>query len=76
MTVLPPSFFEDTDDFQDDDADRDLDEEELEDHQHGNDCGHEAVQHGDHVDYVTEKHHWLLKDGSGTATRSRTPDAR
>jgi hypothetical protein len=26
----------------------------AEDHQHGPDCGHEAVQHGDHVDYLVE----------------------
>ena len=28
-------------------------------HQHGPDCGHEAVTHGDHVDYLVDghKHH-------------------
>lgn len=26
------------------------------DHQHGPDCGHQAVQHGDHVDYVVAGH--------------------
>ena len=26
------------------------------DHQHGPDCGHEAVQHGDHVDYLHDGH--------------------
>lgn len=31
-------------------------EHTLEDHKHGTDCGHEAVQHGDHVDYVHEGH--------------------
>jgi hypothetical protein len=25
-------------------------------HQHGPGCGHEAVQHGDHVDYVVAGH--------------------
>jgi len=25
-------------------------------HQHGDDCGHRAVQHGDHVDYVHDGH--------------------
>ena len=25
-------------------------------HEHGPDCGHEAVQHGDHVDYVVGGH--------------------
>lgn len=26
------------------------------DHQHGPDCGHEAVPHGDHVDYLVDGH--------------------
>ncbi len=26
------------------------------DHEHGPGCGHEAVQHGDHVDYVVGDH--------------------
>ncbi|HEY4426895.1 MAG TPA: hypothetical protein VGN08_01670 [Solirubrobacteraceae bacterium] len=26
------------------------------DHEHGPDCGHEAVRHGDHVDYVVGGH--------------------
>jgi hypothetical protein len=26
------------------------------DHEHGPDCGHEAVSHGDHVDYVVGGH--------------------
>ena len=25
-------------------------------HQHGPDCGHESVQHGDHIDYVVGGH--------------------
>ena len=25
-------------------------------HRHGPDCGHEAVRHGDHVDYVHDGH--------------------
>jgi hypothetical protein len=25
-------------------------------HVHGDDCGHEKVQHGEHVDYVHEEH--------------------
>ena len=25
-------------------------------HLHGNDCGHVAVQHGDHVDYLHDGH--------------------
>jgi hypothetical protein len=26
------------------------------DHQHGDDCGHLAVRHGDHTDYVHDGH--------------------
>jgi hypothetical protein len=26
------------------------------DHQHGESCGHKAVKHGDHVDYVHDGH--------------------
>ena len=26
------------------------------DHVHGDGCGHEAVQHGDHVDYLHDGH--------------------
>jgi hypothetical protein len=31
-----------------------------EDHEHGEGCGHEAVPHEDHVDYVHDGHrHWF-----------------
>jgi len=34
------------------------------DHQHGPDCGHTQVQHGDHVDYVHDGHlHHVQEDG-------------
>ena len=26
----------------------------LHDHTHGSDCGHEAVTHGDHIDYIVD----------------------
>lgn len=29
-------------------------------HTHGPDCGHEAVEHGDHIDYVHGDHHHAL----------------
>ena len=39
-------------------------------HVHGENCGHEAVQHGDHVDYLHDGHrhhaheaHWDECDG-------------
>ncbi|HEY7630592.1 MAG TPA: hypothetical protein VH817_07825 [Thermoleophilaceae bacterium] len=35
--------------------DHDCDHHES-DHEHGPDCGHEQVQHGDHVDYVVGGH--------------------
>jgi hypothetical protein len=32
-------------------------------HEHGPDCGHEAVEHDGHVDYVQDGHrHWWNKD--------------
>jgi len=34
-----------------------------EDHEHGPGCGHEAVQHGDHVDYVVAGHLHHPHDG-------------
>jgi hypothetical protein len=33
------------------------------DHAHGPDCGHEAVSHGDHVDYLHDGHRHRLHDG-------------
>ena len=59
---MPPNMFEHTGDFQDEKL-VEREEEAEEEHQHGIDCGHEAVQHGDHVDYVDgEKRHWWNKD--------------
>lgn len=31
-------------------------EEDHSSHAHGDDCGHETVQHDDHVDYVHDGH--------------------
>ncbi len=31
-------------------------EHTVSEHAHGEGCGHEAVQHGDHVDYVHDGH--------------------
>lgn len=33
------------------------------DHQHGPDCGHTAVKHGDHVDYLHDGHMHHLHQG-------------
>ena len=32
-------------------------------HEHGPDCGHRAVQHGDHVDYVHDGHRHAAHGG-------------
>jgi hypothetical protein len=41
-------------------------------HHHGPDCGHEAVEHGDHVDYVHDDgHHHFLKGGRWHRHRSK-----
>ena len=31
-------------------------EHTTDEHKHGADCGHEAVQHDDHVDYIHDGH--------------------
>lgn len=31
-------------------------EHTVTDHEHNADCGHEAVEHGDHVDYIHDGH--------------------
>lgn len=36
---------------------------ENHDHVHGEGCGHEAVQHGDHVDYIHDGHRHREHDG-------------
>lgn len=59
---MPPNMFTNPEDFQDEKL---VEREEAadEDHEHGIDCGHEAVEHGDHVDYVDgKKRHWWNKD--------------
>jgi len=33
------------------------------DHVHGEGCGHEAVQHGDHVDYLHDEHRHAEHEG-------------
>lgn len=54
--AMPPNMFNNPRDFKDEVMEE---EEAQEEHVHGPDCGHEAVQHGDHVDYVVGEHrHW------------------
>ena len=38
-------------------------EHTVEDHKHGENCGHESVQHGDHVDYVHDGHRHAEHEG-------------
>lgn len=33
------------------------------DHEHGPDCGHDAVPHDDHVDYLHDGHRHFAHDG-------------
>jgi hypothetical protein len=37
--------------------------EHAADHQHGKDCGHETVPHGDHTDYLVDGHLHHPHDG-------------
>jgi len=34
-------------------------------HQHGPGCGHVAIEHGDHVDYVHDGHRHAVHEGQG-----------
>jgi hypothetical protein len=59
MTQFPGAFFQGPDAFQP----RELEEQEHAEHVHGEGCGHEAVPHEDHIDYVHDGHRHFLKDG-------------
>ena len=66
MAGFPPSFFEDPKAFEPEEV-REIEEHEAHDdhsdHEHGEGCGHEAVPHDDHVDYVHDGHrHWFHHD--------------
>jgi hypothetical protein len=66
MTQFPPQFFHDQDAFKQRDVEEILEEQahhDHDDHEHGEGCGHEAIEHGDHVDYVHDGHRHFLKDG-------------
>ncbi len=64
MSKIPPQFWEDPEAFPSDgDAVEHRRHEHDDGHVHGEGCGHEAVQHGDHVDYVHDGHrHWWHRD--------------
>jgi hypothetical protein len=66
VSHMPPSFWEEPRAFEPEEAIEAEEEEEPADHgdhQHGPDCGHEAVEHGNHVDYVHDGHRHFLRDG-------------
>ena len=57
--AMPPNMFNNPQDFRDEVMEEEEEDEAREEHVHGPDCGHEAVEHGDHVDYVVGEHrHW------------------
>lgn len=35
-------------------------EHSVDEHEHSADCGHEAVEHGDHLDYIHGQHRHAL----------------
>lgn len=66
MSAMPPNMFNNEGAFQPPEVEAIREEErslELDGHEHGPECGHEAIEHGDHIDYVDEGHrHWWNKD--------------
>jgi hypothetical protein len=60
--AMPPNMFENTGAFQDEVRVEMDEDEEREEHLHGPDCGHEAVEHDGHIDYIDGEHrHWWNK---------------
>jgi hypothetical protein len=57
MSAFPPAFFEQPQSFEM------VTDEELGVHVHGEGCGHEPHQHGDHVCYEHEGRAHFFKDG-------------
>ncbi|WP_030013416.1 hypothetical protein [Curtobacterium sp. S6] len=50
-------------------------EHSVAEHEHGTDCGHETVQHGDHVDYVHDGHLHAL-DGDHYDEHGSAPERK
>ncbi len=40
--------------------DEHVEHHDIEAHEHGEGCGHETVDHGDHVDYIHDSHRHAL----------------
>jgi hypothetical protein len=64
MSTIPPGMWTNPEDFSEEfrtDEEEQFAQERA--HEHGPDCGHEAVQHGDHIDYIDGEHrHWWNRD--------------
>ena len=59
MTSIPPAMWQDPKAFEPNEVRKVEEAEEKgipihagDEHEHGDDCGHESEQHGDHVDYM------------------------
>jgi hypothetical protein len=68
MSKMPPSMWEEPEAFPSE-SDR-IDAERTHehhadhgDHEHGEGCGHDAIPHGDHVDYAHDGHRHWFHDG-------------
>jgi energy-coupling factor transport system substrate-specific component len=67
MATIPPAMWEDPKAFEPDET-REIEEQEhrpvhpSHEHEHGPDCGHEAIQHGDHCDYVHDSRRHYMHD--------------
>lgn len=61
MSVIPPAMWENPEAYEprEDQAEEHMPEDGSK-HRHGPGCGHEAIEHGDHTDYVHEgrRHFW------------------
>jgi len=64
--AMPPNMFTHPEDFEPPEVEfaEDAEAEEASHHHvHGEGCGHEAVEHGDHIDYLDGEHrHWWNRD--------------
>jgi hypothetical protein len=60
---MPPGMWDNEDAFQPPEIEEAEERYDHTEHEHGPDCGHEAVEHDGHTDYVHEGHrHWWNVD--------------
>ena len=64
MGQMPPNMWENERAFEPREVEAVEERGDDEEHEHGPNCGHVAVEHGDHVDYVVDggHRHWWNKD--------------